>query len=560
MRIITAQGEFDLPAGFTTEVTTYNPAFNETGEQSLPMTLPPTYKNLKLAGFSDVIENYYKPVKELAVDVVSGVFMRPGNLVIHSANTDEGISCTVYFREGQFYSLIEEKNMQDVPLDVIEGIGATTEDKVLWLVNYLKIEYTTQDSQVFSVFPVQTQHSVTRKILLEDSLGDMQAVEETFNLVLNGYERKYNFNPANTAEKELMLSQLMGENAQVFIEQNTAVSIGKGYGMTAFVNVFYYLERMFAHFGYDFDDTEVRATFSRADWRIVMLNNVADAIYDGTLDFNQLIPDMSLKEFIRKISAYFGGYFTFSDIEKRATFHLYSNLFAYNPGEDLTHYTGSKPRITGVDFKWYELVNPSADNALTHANRSPIEVNFPVETSYIMIQSHLPDDPRTTYSFNLMLMSVNNIIHRNSVVVKNSEVDEEKETNSSKNLILAGVKKGALYRYVHYVPDVRYPNNQRLVYTLQYYKGYAGVYPDATSALDFLSTHYGEYIAFYKDSNLTVECLMRLPAAILHSLDMTKQYEINGTLYYIDKVVQNLSETAMQKITFRTVRPYADRE
>ena len=80
--------------------------------------------------------------------------MRPARMVVHSANEMEGISCTVYFSEASFYALIDEKTMQDVNLDVIEGIGTNHAEKVQWLISYLKLEYLNQTSEVFSVFPV----------------------------------------------------------------------------------------------------------------------------------------------------------------------------------------------------------------------------------------------------------------------------------------------------------------------------------------------------------------------------------------------------------------------
>lgn len=114
--------------------------------------------------FPHRVDSFYKPISEISVDVIDDVFMRPAQMVVHSANETDGISCTIHFSEASFYALIDEKTMQDVNLDVIEGIlGNTHAEKVQWLISYLKLEYLNQTSDVSSVFPVQTGQSITRK-------------------------------------------------------------------------------------------------------------------------------------------------------------------------------------------------------------------------------------------------------------------------------------------------------------------------------------------------------------------------------------------------------------
>ena len=102
MRIISAYGEFDLPTGFTLNITAFNQMFNSEGEQSVPVTLPSSPGNLATLRFPNRVDSFYKPVSEISVDVIDDVFMRPARMVVHSANESEGISCTLYFSEASF--------------------------------------------------------------------------------------------------------------------------------------------------------------------------------------------------------------------------------------------------------------------------------------------------------------------------------------------------------------------------------------------------------------------------------------------------------------------------
>ena len=554
MRIISAKGEFDLPTGFTLNITAFNQMFNSEGEQSVPVTLPPSPKNLSILRFPHRVDSFYKPISEISVDVIDDVFMRPARMVVHSANEMEGISCTVYFSEASFYALIDEKTMQDVNLDVIEGIGTNHAEKVQWLISYLKLEYLNQTSDVFSVFPVQTGQSITRK--WEYTIGS-NIVEhpETFNLVLNGFETAYGYPFNNATDKQVMLDKFMGEIKQTHIIDSAPREIDAGYGMTAFVNVFYFFQKMFDKFGYTFDDNQVRNHVNGAGGRLVMLNNVADAIYDAKLDLNQLVPAMTLKDFLKKMAVYLGGVWFVDEFSKKVEFHMYLDLFDDNLEADLTKYMSSPLTLGEAEFQPMDLNNTADTSAKQDAKTTYIDVSLPNETGYVMNLHWLHDNSMIGQrSFNLKLLSVKNIIHMNSSLVIDDKVDADTEKDSSNELILAGVRSGVLYS-----EEIRSTGSSNLlIEVIQYYKGYSAIYRNSENALTFLKSMLQPYFDWNLNSNISVNVNAHMTPAVLYSINLAKQYIFDGQVFFINKIEYTLPYDGKQKLSLKTLRAYAD--
>lgn len=555
MRIISVNGEFDLPVGFTASITAFNQTFNSEGEQSVPVTLPPTHKNLSILRFPNRLDNFYKPLPEISVDVVDDVFMRSARMAVHSANETDGISCTIYFGEASFYSLIDEKTMQDVELDVFEGTGATHAEKVQSLISLLKSEYLNQASEIYSVFPVQTEQSVTRK--WEYTINS-KIVEhpETFNLVLNGFETAYGYPFNNTTDKQVMLEKFMGEVKQSHIIDGVAIPIDAGYGMTAFVNVFYFFQKMFSQFEYSFDDNQIRNHINGVGGKLVMLNNVADAIYDAKLDLNQLVPAMTLKDFMKKMAVYLGGVWFVDGFNKKVEFYMYLDLFDDRLEADLTKYMSSPLMPGETNFQTMDLNNTADTSVKQNAKTTYVDVSLPGETSYEMKVHWLNEDAGVVgqRSFNLKLMSVNNIIHLNSTLIIDGKVDTEKEKDSSKELILAGVRTGVLHS-----EEIRSTTSSNmLLEVIQYYRGYSSIYRNSNNAVTFLKAMLQPYFDWNLNSNINVSVSTHMPPAVLYSIDMTKQYIFDGQKFFIDKIDYALPYDGKQKLSLKTIRAYAD--
>lgn len=97
-----------------------NPFFNDYGEQSLPVTLPPTDRNRELLIYPDNMAGISKASQRINAMIQHGVFSIPCRQAILSANRKAGIETSFYLNTGAFYEKIK-----DVPLSTV------FEDKVI---------------------------------------------------------------------------------------------------------------------------------------------------------------------------------------------------------------------------------------------------------------------------------------------------------------------------------------------------------------------------------------------------------------------------------------------
>ncbi len=151
MRIQTKTSiDFQLPADFEAELTRYNVLISDVGEQTTPLTLPGTPHNMQLIGYSNRLDNYYKPISEMEVLVSDGLFVRPCNMAIHTADENDGISVTLYLGTGDFYSRVGDKMLSALAWPIIKSTAQG-------LIDLLKTEFFhPTDTAIFCIAQIET--------------------------------------------------------------------------------------------------------------------------------------------------------------------------------------------------------------------------------------------------------------------------------------------------------------------------------------------------------------------------------------------------------------------
>ena len=93
MKIIHSSGEFyDLFPDTKIELTRYNPFLNEVGEQSIPISLPATSKNLALLNYPQRGDGKQKPVQRLDAQLQSATYIVKARQAILSARNKGSIT------------------------------------------------------------------------------------------------------------------------------------------------------------------------------------------------------------------------------------------------------------------------------------------------------------------------------------------------------------------------------------------------------------------------------------------------------------------------------------
>lgn len=280
-----ATGEvFNVVPEFKLELRNTSPIFNELGSKTISTSLPKTPHNIKLLGFSHRLDIRDKPKLKIPVIVSSGSYVRTGMLYESSAyNTEGTFGITIAFDEGIMYEAMSNILLTELSnLPVIES----TPGGLYSMMNNL---FTTNNQEDhLSVFYVNFKKQTYK----EENNGEKDA-----------YWSEYVNGPKSLGVGEAALAK---REITFVIEDNSPVeiSVPEGYGITPFVRVWYLLELIFGHFGYQIESNPFKDDFQLK--RLCVLNNTVDAIVTGTLDYKQLLPPVSINDFLNALYCRFG--------------------------------------------------------------------------------------------------------------------------------------------------------------------------------------------------------------------------------------------------------------
>lgn len=545
MRILTSSGEFNLPADFEAELSRNNVMLTDAGEQTAPITFPPTPENLRLVNWSNRLDNYYKPLTDLDVLVIDGLMHRRANLSIHTADEEEGISCTLYFASGEFYSRIGNTRLNWLSWPVWKHPNWNASIiQVPYLIDLLKAEYNNPTPEaIFCIVPVMT----TQKFTWVTTGGNIPG---TF--ILNGLEK---FQYIADLSTPVVLDKFEGEYLQRIVQDGTTIHLGLGYGMTPFLKVRYMIEFVFEKFGYTVDMNEVTAVTGAYANNICYINNVADAIYGGVLNFKQLVPDVTIKEFILEVEKDFAGKFVMNEVSKVAKFCRYENVLKINavPDIDMTPYLTGIVKQGGIDFTTIKLKDKE-DTTKDTTEVAPTELSFDFvkETSSLYLYIANGEQPPT--QINLSMITTAEIVHLNSHEVVAGVAATEKEPATSSLIRFMNVHAG------WYTITVLVGTSEQT--TVSFRRSsylFNDLIMQASSSMLVMEMWYDGYKKFRKNSNIPLTAEMNIPAPVLEQMKLHTPKLLNGQPVMIESIKYALGKKGMQTVTLRTLRPYADR-
>ncbi len=280
---IRVAGEYlDLPTDFSLDIEESSPIFNDAGSQSIAVTLPATARNRKIFGFparTDAINP--EKMRGVRCRVFSGAYIRTGTINVDSASADS-ISINIGFDNSIAYDAWKAKKLSEVkslPCYKIKSLPAFGA-----FLNELFQKGRPKEDDL-AVFPI----CVARETIEEDE------VETEYPEILNNVDE---LPPVYTI-------RYGGLNVLRIVDgELIQVSVPTGYGCTPFVKVWKILECVFADLGLTLESNPFKEDVQLA--RLVVLNNTADAVCNGTLDYSELMPDCTVEEFLHALFVRFG--------------------------------------------------------------------------------------------------------------------------------------------------------------------------------------------------------------------------------------------------------------
>ena len=261
MKIIHASGkELKLKPGTVLEMERANPFFNDYGEQSLPVKLPPDEYNRSVLGFPDDLAGVNKMPNRSDATIQEGIFSIRCRQAILSASQKDGIDTSFYLNIGSFY-----EKMKDVQLVTVFKDKVLKFQSVTSAVSFVRSLMITPDSR-FSCFPILAESHESGEIICLNKVSGPIKPDGYYSLFNEQYREE-------------------------IIDEKT-VSTPAGYFITPLIKAVHLLEETFKYLGYTLEDN----FFSKTEpfRSMVFLNNNIDSIVNAEIRYDQLVPNCNI--------------------------------------------------------------------------------------------------------------------------------------------------------------------------------------------------------------------------------------------------------------------------
>jgi hypothetical protein len=324
MKIIHSSGEaYDLPRDAVLEMERPNPFFNAYGERSLPITLPASARNRRLAEYADDMTGERKPSQRIDAAIQAGVFFYRCKQAILSGNRKKGIETSFYLNLGSFYEKIRDVKLSTIFAGKVLSFGSVTA-----AIAFVRSLYVTYDSR-FACFP-----SVIDSNISINRLGTNAA---------DGYPRLYN------------------DVAQTLTTDGKTIALDPGYYITPFIRANHLLSEVFGWFGY----TPAENFFTRTAPfdKMVFVNSNIDTIVKGEIRYAHIVPDCTVSTLLDAFRYLFNCEFIPDEPNRIIHIELFDDVLSESSATDLTDcvvgdYTVKQPetykqiRLTAKYVTW----------------------------------------------------------------------------------------------------------------------------------------------------------------------------------------------------------------
>lgn len=291
IRVINTGEVLDTFTKVALENTITSAFLSEDGSKTIPISLPITERNALIFGFSRRIDRAQKGNMEIDVIVKKGSYSRRGKLYLGSSSLkDSSFSATIAYNEAILYELQSKLKLNQLPtLPVEEGNG-----KPDFFIDKMKHLLTVDDVNIpLTAFKVYLKNAGSYKAKPYPEAEHEQTYDIPF--ILNDYTHE--FGKVELLVKDSLTIEHDGKPLDI--------TAAKGIGLSPFVHVWYVIERIAEHFGYEMGRNEMKEDPQLI--RATLLNNTADAIVGGFLDYKQLMPDYTISEFFQYLWARHGA-------------------------------------------------------------------------------------------------------------------------------------------------------------------------------------------------------------------------------------------------------------
>ncbi|MDD2279787.1 MAG: hypothetical protein PHS05_12085 [Bacteroidales bacterium] len=360
---------FDLSDRIPIAIERFSPFELTVGEISLPIKLPFTENNLLILDHPDRFDSLFDKKIKKEVVVVNTFFQRGAEFTLIRVDGENFIEGVVVFETSVFY-----RKAHNTQMPVVFNVTRDDYTTAAGWVEHMGKVMTGLVSDDFFVF----------EVLCKDQISDRKYA------YLNQIEHRYiGSTPDMVDLGGLRHSRTVGFWVK-YDGVDTRVTTLIGHNVTPFLKLDYVLNKIFTHFGYTFDNEEL---LENPHYQFAaVLNNTADSIVSGSLNYSMLVPTSSVAEFLKSVSVLLGCGFAFAG--KTVKPILYNNHLKQAVDTstlDFTKYIAKRPRIVYRESKSLSLSSAVVAESLVFNIPYDNEL-IPQPISFSELENNWPED------------------------------------------------------------------------------------------------------------------------------------------------------------------------
>ena len=343
MKLVTPQGQLDLPKDFSLTIEKNNPFLSPDGDVSLPITLPPTDRNLAIFDHIERIDRAYRYTNKVDAILYVGPIQKRGQLVVDTVSRRTGIDTVFAIDNSDLYVLSKDKSLKEIFASYNNGAGykATFGTIADAIAEFEKLYKEGSEDRDYVIFPVAISPYKT---------GDD-----------DNKTKVYQFNN----EDDGSIDHHLVYQERAVREGGVSMMVPEGYGIAPFLKLQSLINRLFEVLGY----TVEYNFFAESQYYkyFVIVHNCADCLCNPgvNLYYADLVPSCTLSEFLEWLLAKFMVQPIVNSESKRVRIERINDLLNYS----LAGTGGYDMDMSGLlDGDWDMQLNPSKRLVLRPTN------------------------------------------------------------------------------------------------------------------------------------------------------------------------------------------------
>ncbi len=267
MKIITENGQLELPEDFSIKIERHNPFLSGEGDASVPATLPSSSHNLAVLGHRERVDRAYRYTNKMDAILQVGPITKRGQLILDTIHRKEGIDASFAMDNSDLYVTSKEKSLKEIFAAANNGAG------------YVRVLGNSPN------FSFQLLQAIYEGNVIDDFMIFTVAVSPRES---NG-TKIYQYN------NDISNGYLEYGQREVW-EGDVKMTVPMGYGISPFIRLHRLLAILFQILGYEVTYN----CFAKNDLKdLVLVNNCSDTmVYLTKIDYADMVPSCTLSDFL----------------------------------------------------------------------------------------------------------------------------------------------------------------------------------------------------------------------------------------------------------------------